>query len=145
MNIKKSKGGVRNAANLLSVMPLHNRLKIMEEIAKKDPIMAEKIRNEMVIFEDLQYLTIKMIQDFLKEVNLEDFALALRIGSDSLRKHILNNVSNNMRKDIEEILNGKPMPVSQIEEAQEKIMKLVRKKVENGELVLRKDIDEEYV
>ena len=85
-----------------------------------------------------------MLVELLREVQLSDLALALRMGSEELRHFILSNVSKSMREEIEEVLIGKPQPVSKVEEAMEKVMVVVRKKADRGELNFN-DPDEEYV
>jgi len=136
------KGGVREAAKMLSAMPVADRNRILEDIAKKDPARADLLKKEMIVFEDLIYLTVKMLVELLREINLNDFALALRISSPELRTHILSNVSKSIREEIEDVLHGKPRPVSEVEQSLEKIMIVVRKKVEKGELVLSAHSDE---
>lgn len=136
------KGGVKEAAKMLSALPLADRNRILEDISKKDPSRAELLKKEMIVLEDLIHLTVKMLVELLREINLKDFALALRLSSNELRTHILNNVSKSIREDIEDVLNGKPMPVSEVEQSLERVMTVVRKKVDKGELVLSANSDE---
>ncbi|OUR99896.1 hypothetical protein A9Q84_02380 [Halobacteriovorax marinus] len=135
-------GGVKAAAKMLSALPTADRLRILADIAKQDPQRAELLKREMVVFEDLLYLTVKMLVELLREINLDDLALALRIASPELRSHILGNVSKSIRLELEDVLNGKPRPVSEVEQCLEKIMDVVRRKVEKGELVLSANSEE---
>ena len=86
------KGGLKAAADLLSGMDREGQERILGDIAKKDPQMAEALRKTMVTFEDLQYLTVKMLVELLREIDIEDLARGLRISSDTLKTHILTNV-----------------------------------------------------
>lgn len=133
------KGGVEEAAKMLAGLDRKGRENVLEIIAKKDPQMAESLRKNMVTMEDLQYLTVKMLQELLREIEIKDLALALRISSDELKSHILQNVSSSLRKDIEDILLGPPQSVSNVNEAADKIMEVVLKKIDKGELVFNKD------
>ncbi|MCK5073401.1 MAG: hypothetical protein KAQ98_08260 [Bacteriovoracaceae bacterium] len=139
------KGGVRDAAKMLSGLDVQNRTRVLESIAERDPEMAELLKQNMVLFDDLKYTTVQMIQELLREIKIEDLALALKIGGDDLKKHFLDNVSRAMREEIEEILNGKPVPMSKVQDAHDRIMKIVRVKVDRGELVLNPGSSEEYV
>ncbi len=136
------KGGLKAAADMLSGMDREGQERILTDIAKKDPQMAEALRKTMVTFEDLQYLTVKMLVELLREIQIEDLARGLRISSDTLKSHILTNVSKSMQKDIEDILLGPPIAVSKVNESVEKVMTVVRKKLEKGELVINKDGDQ---
>ena len=97
----------------------------MEIIAKQDPDMAELLQKNMVLMEDLVLLTVKMIQELLREIKLSDLGLALRIASPELKEHFLNNVSKSMKEEILDVLNGPPQPVSKVQDAAEKILLFV--------------------
>lgn len=130
------KGGVKEAAKMLSALSMVERERILVDIAKKDPQMAELLKQNLITFEDLRFITVKMLVELLREINLNDLALGLRLASVELRKHILENVSSSIREEIQSVLNGKLRPVSEVEESVEKVMQVVRRKVEKGELVL---------
>ncbi|MBK22737.1 MAG: hypothetical protein CME70_01925 [Halobacteriovorax sp.] len=133
------KGGVEEAAKMLAGLDREGRENVLEIIAKKDPQMAENLRKNMVTLEDLKYLTVKMLQELLRDIEITDLALALRISSDELKAHILQNVSSSLRKDIEDVLLGPPQSVSNVNEATDKVMEVVLKKIDKGELVINKD------
>ncbi|WP_372654116.1 FliG C-terminal domain-containing protein [Halobacteriovorax sp.] len=130
------KGGVKEAAKMLSALSMVERERILIDIAKKDPKMAELLKQNLIVFEDLRFITVKMLVELLREINLNDLALGLRLASAELRTHILENVSTSIREEIQSVLNGKLRPVSDVEESVEKVMQVVRKKVEKGELIL---------
>jgi flagellar motor switch protein FliG len=139
------KGGLKEAARMLSGLGPEEREKVLEIIAKKDPAMAERLRKNMVTLEDLKFLTVKMIQELLREIDIQDFALTLRIASPELRDHILSNVSSSMRSDIEQVLLGPPQSVSKVQEKTEEVLKIVREKMDRGELIINRNSDDEYV
>jgi len=133
------KGGVKEAAKMLAGLDPQAQERILAEISDKDPRMAEAIREGLVVMEDLQYLTVSMIQELLLEIKLSDLGLALRICSPELRDHITGNVSKNMREEINDVLNGKPQSVSKVYEATARIMQVVKDKMSKGQIVLKKD------
>jgi len=133
------KGGIKEAAKMLSGLDPEAQQRILIEIAVNNPEMAEALRDGMVVMEDLQYLTEKMMQELLLDIDLADLGLALRICSIELREHILGNVSKNMRQEINDVLNGKPQAVTKVHEATARIMEVVKDKVTKGQLVLKDD------
>ncbi|MBT3235606.1 MAG: hypothetical protein HN353_06630 [Bdellovibrionales bacterium] len=138
-------GGVEEAAKMLAGLGPKERERLLELIAKQDPNMAETLRQQMVTMEDLRFLTVKMIQDLLTKIDINQLGKALRLASDELRSHILSNVSQGIREDIEVVLLGPPIQVSDAEAATDAIMEVVLKMVESGELVLNQAGSEEYV
>lgn len=141
----KFQGGVKEAAKMLAGLAPDDRRRVFDEITSRDPQMAEALKNNMVSFEDLIYLTPKMLVELLREINISDLGMALRIASQELKSFILTNVSKGIRQDIEDILLGPLQPVSKVQESAEKIMTIVRSKVDKGELVLKEGGSEEYV
>lgn len=133
------KGGIEEAAKMLAGLDRQGRENVLKLIAEKDPQMAEALKKNMVTIEDLQFLTVKMLQELLRDIDVNDLALAMRISSDKLKSHILQNVSSSLRKDIEDVLLGPPQSVSKVDEAHDKVMDIVLKKMEKGELVFNKD------
>jgi flagellar motor switch protein FliG len=107
--------------------------------------MAIKLKQNMVTFDDLQYLTVGMMKRLLQEIQLDDLGLALRGANKEVTQHLLNMFSTGMKRDIEDILKGKPRALSEVLEAQKKIMDVVLKLREKGEIVLSKDKSEKLV
>lgn len=133
------KGGVKEAAKMLSALSTSERSRILSDIAKRDPDRAELLKKQMVTLEDLRFITVKMLVELLREVKITELALALRLGSEDLKNHIISNVSSSMKAEILDGLKSGPRPVSEVEECIEKIMVIVRRKVDLGELVLSQD------
>lgn len=136
------KKGPKAAADLLATLPAEARDKVIDEMRKQNPDMTEALLKMMITIEDLQFITPKMLQELLREIDLNDLAKSLRIASKELKNFLFKNISSTMRKDIEDVLLGPPLPVSKVQEAQEKIMIVVRKKVDKGELIINRGKDE---
>jgi len=141
----KFQGGVKEAAKMLAGLSKSAREKVLELISKKDPQMAETLHKSMYTFDDLQYLTPMMLIELLRSVKMADMGLALRISTPALKDHIMKNTPRGMRQEIEEILVGPPQLASKVEEAQERIMVVVREKIDKGQLIINKDSSETYV
>lgn len=135
----KFQGGVKEAAKMLAGLSKSAREKVLELISKKDPVMAQALHKSMYTFEDLNFLTPIMIIELLRAIKVADMGVALRIASVELKNHILNNSPRGMRQEMEEILLGPPKLTSQVEEAQERIMTVVREKIDKGQIIISKD------
>lgn len=141
----KFQGGVKAAAKMLAGLSKATREKILETISKKDPIMAQELHKSIYVFDDLQYLTPMMMIELLRSIKMTDMGLALRIASPELKDNVLKNSPRVMRQEIEEILLGPPQLANKVEEAQEKIMFIVREKIDKGQLIIDKDSSDTYV
>lgn len=141
----KFQGGVKEAAKMLAGLSRAAREKVLELISKKDPQMAQALHKSMYTFDDLQFLTPLMVIELLRSIKVADMGMALRIASPELKVHILKNIPRGMRQEVEEILMGPPKLASQVEEAQERIMTIVREKIDKGQLIINKDSSETYV
>ena len=136
------KGGVKEAAKMLAALGPAAQKKLLEEIRLKDPAMAQKLEDNLVSMEDLQYLTVSMLVGLLRDVNLEEFGLALRTVPKEITEKIMSSVSTGIRLDIEDGLKGPPRRVSEVEAAQEKILKVLKDKIDKGHIVINPDGDE---
>ncbi len=137
--------GLKQAIEILQGLDLAAQQALLADIARRDPEMAIKLKQNLVTFDDLQYLTVSMMKRLLQDVSLDDLGLALRGSSSEVSDHLLGMFSTGMKRDIEDILKGKPRPLSEVLEAQKKIMDVVHRLREKGEIVLSKDKSERMV
>lgn len=138
---KKFLDGLAQAQALLAKLTPNEREKIIENIKKEDPNRAIELEKGLVRMEDLKFITPKMMANLLKDVDSGDFALALRGVNKEVIDHVLSLVSESIRAGFNEILRGPPQSMDKVNEAQTKILDIVRAKVKKGELVLSDDKD----
>ena len=143
--MKKRIDGLKAAVEMLQGLDLAAQQSLIAEIARRDPEMAIKLRQNLITFDDLRYLTVSMMKRLLQDVELDDLGLALRGASKEVSDHLLGMFSTGMKRDIDDILKGRPRPLSDVMEAQKKIMAIVLKLHEKGEIVLSKDKSEKIV
>jgi flagellar motor switch protein FliG len=143
--MNKKIDGLKQAIEMLQGLDLSAQQTIIAEIARKDPEMAIKLKKNLVTFDDLQYLTVTMMKRLLQDIDLDVLGLALRGANKEVTDHLLDMFSTNMRRDVEDILKGKPRSLSDVMEAQKKIMDVVHRLRDKGEIVLSKDKSEKYV
>lgn len=131
--------GFQVAIEMLQRLDPRSRDKILSDIKSKDERTFAILKNNMIVFNDLVYLTPKMVMELMREIKLDDLGLALRGGSREVGDHFLNNLSSNMKNDLLEILRGKPRPMNEVEVAQKKIMDVVFRKIERGEIIIDRE------
>ncbi len=110
---------------------------LVEMLEQKEPETAEKVKALMFVFEDLINVDDRGIQTILKEVSTSELALALKTASEELKEKIFRNMSKRaaeMLKDEMEVMG--PVRVSDVEKAQENIVKVARKLEEEGKIIL---------
>ncbi len=143
--MKKKIDGLKQAVEMLQGLDLSAQQSLIAEIARRDPEMAIKLKQNLVTFDDLQYLTVSMMKRLLQDINTDDLGLALRGANKETVDHLLNMFSTNMKRDIEDILKGKPRSMNDVMAAQKKIMDIVHVLREKGEIILSKDKSQRFV
>ena len=137
--------GLKQAVEMLQGLDLAAQQAVIADIARKDPEMAIKLKKNLVTFDDLQYLTVSMMKRLLQDIPIDTLGLALRGCSREVSDHLLGMFSSGMKRDIDDILKGKPRPLTEVMDAQSKIMEVVMKLREKGEIVLSKEKSEKMV
>ncbi len=143
--MNKKFDGFKAAIEMLQGLDLAAQQGLLADIARRDPEMAVRLKSSLVTFDDLQYITVNMMKRLLQDIELDDLGLALRGVNKELSEYLLNMFSQNMRRDIEDILKGKPRALSEVLEAQSKIMEVVIRLRDKGEIILSKDKSEKMV
>ncbi|MCC6283958.1 MAG: flagellar motor switch protein FliG [Phycisphaerales bacterium] len=131
-------GGVPTVAEILNLADRSTEKTIMEGLEADDPDLVEQIRRLMFVFEDIKLVNDKGIQAVLKEVDNSELALALKTASDDLKGKIFKNMSERAAQLIKEDMEFMgPVRVSDVESAQQRIVDIVRRLEEAGEVVIQ--------
>lgn len=130
-------GGVESVAEILNLADRSTEKGIMEGLEAEDPDLVEQIRRLMFVFEDILLVNDKGIQSVLKEVDNEELSLALKTASDELKNKIFKNMSERAAQLIAEDMQYMgPVRVSDVEAAQQKIVDVVRRLEDAGEIII---------
>ena len=130
-------GGVDTVAEILNLADRSTEKGIMEGLEAEDPDLVEQIRRLMFVFEDILLVNDKGIQSVLKEVDNEDLSLALKTASEELKQKIFKNMSERAAQLIQEDMQYMgPVRVSDVESAQQKIVDIVRRLEDSGEIII---------
>lgn len=143
---KKALGGVRATAEILNFMNASLESSVMDSIKEFDPELAQKIVDEMFVFENLLEVDDRGIQSLLREVQSETLIIALRGAPENLREKIFKNMSQRAAEMLRDDLEAKgPVRVSEVETAQKEILKTVRRMADEGQIALGAKGDDNYV
>lgn len=130
-------GGVESVAEMLNQADRTTEKGILEALEAQDPDLVEQIRRLMFVFEDIVLVDDKGIQQVLKEIENDDLSLALKTASAELSEKIFRNMSDRAADLIrEEMEYMGPVRVSDVESAQQKIVDVVRRLEDSGELII---------
>ncbi len=141
---KSIRGGVKTAAEILNYMG--NQEAVLESVRGHDADLAQKMMDEMFVFEDLLEVEDRGIQLILREVQSESLIVALKGASEELREKIFKNMSQRAAEMLREDLEAKgPVRLSEVESEQKEILKVVRRLADEGQVMLGGKGEEEYV
>ena len=146
-NIRKTPlGGVRTAAEILNFVPTALETSVIENIKQFDEDLAQKIMDEMFVFDNLMDVDDHGIQLLLREVQSESLIIALKGASEELRKKIFKNMSQRAAEALKEDLESKgPVRLSEVEAEQKEILKVLRQLADDGQIVLGGKGDDSFV
>ena len=137
-NIKKTPmGGIRTAAEILNFMPTAQEATVIEGVKAHDPDLAQKIIDQMFVFDNLVDVDDRGIQLLLREIQSESLVVALKGVAEVLREKIFKNMSQRAAETLKEDLEAKgPVRVSEVEAAQKEILKIARRLADEGQIAL---------
>ncbi|MFW0860906.1 MAG: flagellar motor switch protein FliG [Dethiobacter sp.] len=130
-------GGIQSLVDILNNVDRGTEKLILEELEKDDPKLVDEIRKLMFIFEDVTALDNASIQRIIREVDQKDLALALKGSSEEVKERIFRNVSKRAAEMLKEDVESMgPVRLREVEEAQQRIVSVVRKLDETGEIII---------
>jgi flagellar motor switch protein FliG len=143
---KQSMGGTRAAAEILNFMSGENEAAVMENLKNYDAEMAQKIMDEMFVFDNIMDIDDRGIQLLLREVQSEMLIIALKGSGQEMRDKIFKNMSQRAAEMMREDLESKgPVRLSEVEEQQKQILMIVRRLAEEGQIILGAKGEDAYV
>ena len=143
---KKPMGGVRAAAEILNFLSGENEASVMSNLKNYDGDMAQKIMDEMFVFDNIMDIDDRGIQVMLREVQSESLIVALKGASQELREKIFKNMSQRAAEMMREDLESKgPVRLSEVETQQKEILQVVRRLADEGQIMLGAKGDDAYV
>ncbi len=143
---KQAMGGIRAAANILNFMNGEQEASAMETFKNHDADMAQKIMDEMFVFDNIVEIDDRGIQLLLREVQSDSLIIALKSTTQELREKIFKNMSQRAAEMLREDLDAKgPVRLSEVEARQKEILQIARRLADEGQIALGAKGEDVYV
>jgi flagellar motor switch protein FliG len=143
---KSSLGGVKTAAEILNMLGSAVETSVLDFVREADNDLAQKIMDNMFTFDDVEKIDDKGIQALMREVQSESLVIALKGATPALREKIFKNMSTRAAETLREDLDGRgPVRLSEVEAEQKEMLKIIRRLVDEGQIVLAGGGDEQFV
>ncbi len=139
-------GGVDSIVEILNTVDRGTEKHIMETLEIEEPELADEIRRKMFVFEDILSLDDKSIQRVLREVDNNELAVALKGSNEEVQTVVFNNLSKRLAAMIKEDMDFMgPVRLKDVEEAQQKIVNIIRKLEDSSEIIISRGGGDEIV
>ncbi len=139
-------GGVDAVVGIINCVDRGTDRNIIEALEEQDPELAEEIKKRLFMFDDILGMDDRSLQRVLREIDMKDLSLALKGASEELRVKFFRNMSKRAADMLKEDMDFMgPVRVRMVEEAQQKIVNIVRALEEAGEIVIARGGEEELV
>lgn len=136
-NEQETIGGVKTLVEILNSVDRNTEKNIISSLEVEEPELAEQVKSSLFVFEDIVNLDKNSIQRILREVSNEDLALALKGASEKVTSVVFANISQRAAEMLKEDIQFMgPVRLSTVEEAQRKIVNIIRRLEEAGEVVI---------
>ena len=139
-------GGVDAVVEILNTVDRGTEKHIMETLEVEEPELADEIRKKMFVFEDILLLDDRAIQRVLRDVDNNDLAIACKGSTEEVQNAIFSNMSKRLAEMIREDMEFMgPVRMKDVEEAQQKIVNIIRKLEDSAEIVISRGGGDEIV
>ncbi len=139
-------GGVDAVVEILNAVDRGTEKHILESLEIEEPELADEIRKKMLVFEDILLLDDRAIQRVLRDVPTDDLALALKSTNEQVQNAVFNNMSKRLAVMIKEDMEFMgPVRMKDVEEAQQKVVNIIRKLEDSGEIIISRGGGDEIV
>jgi flagellar motor switch protein FliG len=130
-------GGIQSVVDMLNQTDRSVERSILETISEKDPDLAEEIRKRMFTFEDITKLDDRSCQRVLREVDIRELAVAMKGASDAVKEIVFRNMPKRAAAMLQEEMEYLgPVRAKDVEEAQQKVVNIIRQLEDSGEIVV---------
>lgn len=141
-----SAGGIDSLVQILNSVDRGTERHLLEALEETDSELVEEIRKRMFVFEDIVKLSNQAIQRVLKEIDNRDLAIALKGATGEVEKVIYSNISSRLQEMIKEDIEVMgPVRVRDVEEAQQKIVNVIRKLDDTGEIIIQRSGEDDVI
>lgn len=139
-------GGVESVVSILNRVDRGTEKTILEALAEENPELADEIKRRMFVFEDIVLLDNRSVQRILREIDAKDLAMAMKTASEDVKNLIFRNMSKRAVELLKEDMGYMgPVRLRDVEEAQQKIVNVIRQLEDSGEIVISRGKEDELI
>ncbi len=139
-------GGLDHFAAIINNLERSSEMAIFDGVEKNDGTLAEEIRKRMFVFEDIVHMDDRSVQRFVRDCDMRDIVLALKGANKDVANKLFSNMSTRMRQNIEEDLEiTTNVRIRDVEEAQQRIVGIIRDLEERNEIIILKGGKDEII
>ena len=139
-------GGIEALVDILNRVDRATEKTILEDLEEQDPVLAEEVKKLMFVFEDITLLDDRSIQVVLKEIDMKDLTLALKAASEAVMTRIVSNMSDRAAEMLKEDIEFMgPVRLRIVEDAQQRIVNVIRRLDDSGEIVISRGKEDEIL
>ena len=139
-------GGIESIVEILNASDRSTERNVLEALENRNSDLADEIRRKMFVFEDIVKLDKRAVQRVMKEVENADLTIALKNASEEVMNIIFNNMSTRLRDMIKEDMDYMgPVRVRDVEEAQQRIVNIIRRLQDAGEIIVSRGAEDEVI
>lgn len=139
-------GGIDFVADMMNNIDRSTERKIFDQLGKSNPDLAQDIRDKMFVFENILDMDDRSVQRFVRDCDTKDVVFAMKNASEEMKAVFFNNMSKRMadsvRADLEITSNVR---LKDVEEAQQRIVNIIRRLEEQGEVIIKKGGDDDDI
>lgn len=139
-------GGVESVVSILNRVDRGTEKTILEALAEENPELADEIKRRMFVFEDIVMLDNRSIQRIMREIDAKDLSMAMKTASDDVKNLIFRNMSKRAVELLKEDMGYMgPVRLRDVEEAQQKIVNVIRQLEDSGEIIISRGKEDELI
>ena len=139
-------GGIDFVADIMNHIDRSNEKKIFDELDVTDPDLSADIKDKMFVFEDILTMDDRSVQRFIRDCDSKDIVFALKTASEEMKQIFFNNMSKRMAETVHSDMEvSRNIRLKDVEEAQQRIVNLIRSLEDKGEVIINKGGDEDNV
>lgn len=139
-------GGVEAVVSILNRVDRGTEKTILEALAEENPELADEIKRRMFVFEDIVLLDNRSVQRILREIDAKDLSMAMKTASEDVKNLIFRNMSKRAVELLKEDMSYMgPVRLRDVEEAQQKIVNVIRQLEDSGEIIISRGKEDELI
>lgn len=139
-------GGVESVVSILNRVDRGTEKTILEALAEENPELADEIKRRMFVFEDIVLLDNRSVQRILREIDAKDLSMAMKTASEDVKNLIFRNMSKRAVELLKEDMGYMgPVRLRDVEEAQQKIVNVIRQLEDSGEIIISRGKEDELI